>query len=224
MKRLAVVAFLALAGHANAQKPIPASWAGTCPAGVPTQMFHVYDQARTHTGDLARVERAVTTQSLQLRAAWGTPCATWGHGGWKVYLKGNGEYPQGDHYCDGNPYLMMYGASGRQVRWSAMFSHEIIETLVDPCATGYMRDNVGWALEVADPVNTITYDIRGVAVQDFVLPAWYAGATYDTGGAVAPAPNSGPWDHARALTAPWQTRATDITPACGGQIVRGCAS
>ena len=60
----------------------PASAAAACPAGGPTQAITVVNQAKIRTRVLARVERAVAAQSLQVRAAWGTPCVQFAPGGW----------------------------------------------------------------------------------------------------------------------------------------------
>ncbi len=80
----AVVVALTFAGSASAV-PTPAreasrsavahaaSASAGCPAGVPTQTLTVLDQARVKRSVLAQVTRAVSAQSMRLRAAWGTP-------------------------------------------------------------------------------------------------------------------------------------------------------
>jgi hypothetical protein len=97
-----------------------------------------------------------------------------------------------------------------------VFSHEIVETLVDPVNAHYIRDFVSSQLEIADPVEHHGYQLRHVYVSDFVLPAWYAGAQagdcYARGSSITcPGPmvsapgNPGPYDQARVLDRPWQS-------------------
>jgi hypothetical protein len=100
--------------------------------------------------------------------------------------------------------------------WSTDFSHEIVETLVDPVNAHYIRDLVSNELEVADPVEHHAYQLRRVYVSDFVLPAWYAGAQtgdcYADAGAItcsgpllSASESPGPYDQARVLDRPWET-------------------
>src|SRR5438552_587066 len=98
---------VALAGAA------PARAAVACPAGAYTQAMTVVNQAKIPSRVLAKVERAVTVQSVQVRAAWGTPCVQFGPGGWKVYLKIGGAEPHGEHDFYGQPYALVWtsGAS-----------------------------------------------------------------------------------------------------------------
>jgi hypothetical protein len=231
---LAAIATLALAGTAQARtvvvapqhygKAIPASWRNlpvTCPAGIPTQTFTVYDQARTHPGDLRRVENAVTLQSLQLRAAWGTPCATWAAGGWNLYLHKDTTSTGGavgthstDCFgpcpanCAGPSCFSEYhllprvdvvatdsctdSDCQRRAPWSVTFSHEIMETLVDPLNLTYATNGAivrvqwddpaswgesasGQVVEICDPVWSRDYRLVGVRVSDFTLPAYWTG-------------------------------------------------
>ena len=72
-----------------------------CPGGSPSQTITVVNQANVRPATLTRVERAVSAQSLQVHAAWGTPCARFAPGGWKLYLKIGGPEPRGEHDYDG---------------------------------------------------------------------------------------------------------------------------
>jgi hypothetical protein len=210
----------ALAGAAPAAAaPAPTA----CPAGVPAQTITVINQARVKTQALTQVQRAVSAQSLQVHAAWGTPCVRFAAGGWKLYLKGSGAEPHGEHDFFGQPYALVWTTGGTAQGWSRVFSHEVIELIEDPTLdVRYMRDGSTWQREIADPVDGLGYELDGVYVSDFVTPEWYAGAS--TGGDVAcqgascaddspliaPAINAGPWDQMRALKAPWATDAPEL--------------
>ena len=79
--------------------------------------------------------------------------------------------------------------------WSATLSHELLEQLADPfvnlTALGNMHGLVTlFSYEACDAVENDEYTINGVAVSNFVLPAWYT-------------PDSkGPYDFLKKLAAP----------------------
>ena len=201
---------IALAGAA------PARAAVACPSGAAVQTITVVDQAKVGARALAAVERAVSAQSLQVRAAWGTPCAQFAPDGWKLYLKIGGPAPHGEHDFSGQPYALVWTSGAGVEGWSRDFSHEVIEMLEDPTLeVRYLHDGSTWQREIADPVEGLGYRLDGVYVSDFVTPLWYAGASTgadvrcqgvscaDDSPLIAPALNAGPWDQMRALTAPW---------------------
>ena len=215
---LITILALAVAGSAQARTPEVHVAESSCPAGVPIQTITVVNQAHVRSAALALVENAVVAQSLQVRAAWGTPCVVFGPGGWKLSLKtGASGEPWGEHFSNrGLPSVLVWTGALTWPGWSTVFSHEVVETLVDPVNAHYIRDLVSNQLEVADPVEHHAYQLRRVYVSDFVLPAWYAGAQtgdcYASAGAVTcPGPmiaepgNPGPYDQARVLHRPWQT-------------------
>jgi hypothetical protein len=219
---LITIAMLVVAGPAQAHADKVHVAAATCPAGTPAQQITIVNQSHARAAALALVENAVVAQSLQLRAAWNTPCVAFGPGGWKLYLKtGTSGEPWGEHFSHrGVPYLQVWTGALTWPAWSTVFSHEVVETLADPINTHYIRDLVSNQLEVADPVEHHAYRLRGVYVSDFVLPAWYAGAqTGDcfasAGSITCPGPmisapgNPGPYDQARVLNRPWQTDSPD---------------
>jgi hypothetical protein len=194
----------------------PARAAVTCPTGAPAQTITVVNQAKINPRTLAKVERAVAAQSLQVRTAWGTPCVQFALGGWKVYLKIGRAEPHGVHAFYGQPYALVWTSGASVEGWSRDFSHEVIEMLEDPTLNvRYSHDGSTWQREIADPVEGLGYRLDGVYVADFVTPQWYAGASTaadvlcqgvscaDDSPLIAPAVNAGPWDQMRALTAPW---------------------
>jgi hypothetical protein len=85
------------------------------------------------------------------------------------------------------------------IPWTVTASHEILETLADPwlcrCAQG--RDGRIWALEICDAVEQDFYWIDGIAVSDFVYPAYFE-PPRELDGVVL--------DHMRLLTAPLELR------------------
>lgn len=204
---------VALAGFA----PGSAAAAGAaCPPGVPTQTFTVIDQAGVRSRALVAAQRAVTAQSLQVRAAWGTPCARFAAGGWPLYLKHGGGEPRGEHYFYGRPFGLIWTSGATVEGWSRDFSHEVVEMLEDPTLdVRYVHDGSSWQREIADPVEDLGYRLDGVYVSDFVTPAWYAGASTasdvscqglicaDASSLIAPAAGAGPWDQMQVLTEPW---------------------
>jgi hypothetical protein len=196
----------------------------------------VINEAHVRQWALARIEDAVSQQSLQLRTAWGTPCVEWGSGGWPLYLRGGSGEGLGVHSFDSRPYAEVWTNGLPYIAWSQPFSHEVIEMLVDPIAeVDYTEDGVSSQLEVADPVDERAYRLDGVWVSDFVLPSWFAGATLGAcngqwcepesigeaslpdpadvvigGPLLAPANAPGPYDEMGVLAGAWRT---DGSPA-----------
>ncbi|HEY1519149.1 MAG TPA: hypothetical protein VGF91_22150, partial [Solirubrobacteraceae bacterium] len=157
---------------------------------MPTQTITIVNEARVQPWALAKVESAIMAQSLQLRAAWGTPCVRFGPGGWMVYLQTGYESLQGggytlevggEHYglgvpgpdWHGQPYVIVKTGGAAYTAWSYALSHEVDEMLVDPTdAMYYVWPNGSrQLLEVCDPVEADTYTLDGVTVDDFTLPA-----------------------------------------------------
>ena len=219
---LIMIAALASAGSAQAHSHRVHVADAACPDGASVQTITVVNQANVRPAALALVENAVVAQSVQVRAAWGTPCVVFGPGGWKLYLKtGASGEPWGEHFSNrGLPYLLVWTGALTWQGWSTVLSHEVVETLVDPVNAHYIRDLVSNQLEIADPVEDHAYKLRGVYVSDFVLPDWYAGAQtgdcYARAGSITclgpliSAPdNPGPYDQAHVLDRPWQSDSSD---------------
>jgi hypothetical protein len=175
--------------HRRTHAPRRSNAQATCPAGLAVQALSVADQSGIPSPILARVENAVVAQSLQLHAAWGTPCVQFAASGWPITVT-PGTFAPG---CPDDPCAAYHTAtptgpsavvtSGQG--FSQLFSHEILEMLVDPYGTNGIN---GRLVEVCDPVeDSAGYQLDGVTVADFVLPAWYQSAS------------AGPWDEVGLL-------------------------
>jgi hypothetical protein len=91
-------------------------------------------------------------------------------------LEGAGGVHLDDH---GKPYAE--AVNGTQL--SVAVSHELLEMLVDPRGDRFILADspasepqphqVFYLVEIADPCEIFTYDVRGIAVSDFILPAFY---------------------------------------------------
>lgn len=58
---------------------------------------------------------------------------------------------------------------------ASILSHEVLELFLDEFANLWADSGQGFAVafEVADPVQSSFYNVQGVSVSDFVLPAWF---------------------------------------------------
>src|SRR3954447_24520075 len=92
----------------------------------------------------------------------------------------NGGTPLGDA---GDPSLSV----------SAVLSHEVLEWWYDPACNDWSdRGRSSVAKELCDPVEADWYRIDGVAVSNFILPAWFN-----------PLDKVGPWDRLGKLHGPF---------------------
>ena len=84
----------------------------------------------------------------------------------------------GWHSLDGDdPHGEVSTSSGFNP--ATVLSHEVLEMLANPSVanlTVNWRDGLLYPMEVCDAVQAISYDIDGVEVSDFVLPAWFGQA------------------------------------------------
>lgn len=82
---------------------------------------------------------------------------------------------------------------------SATVSHEVLELLGDPACQTWADDGTGneYAFELGDPVESDSYDVDGIAVSNFVYPAWFD----------PQAPPTAQVDHLRRIAHPFQMSA-----------------
>jgi len=99
---------------------------------------------------------------------------------------------------DGRPGAFVFARTSERagVPWTVTLSHEVLEQLADPFGTlaHSLADDYGpyaIAHQVCDPVERDEYELAGVRVSNFVLPAWF--------NAAGP---GGPWDYLGRLAGP----------------------
>lgn len=93
--------------------------------------------------------------------------------------------PEGFHDRNfrGIPYGVVYTEISAQTGdpWSVTFSHEALELIADPQANNYVmgpsphdrRKQVFYWFEMCDAVSSQTYEIDGIALQNFLLPPYF---------------------------------------------------
>lgn len=169
---------------------LAAVMAAAAPASA--QTITIVNRANVSPARIIQVQRALRTQvARDLRATWrNVRPVKFGPGGWQIRLVSSINPQINKCFCyafhdftrASGPYAVV-GVGGFYAPWSVSASHELLEMLVDPHANGR---------EIADPVETVTYDIAGVSVSDAVTPAWFMTGSH------------GPWDLRHQLTAPRQ--------------------
>lgn len=109
----------------------------------------------------------------------------------------------GEHHVTetGQPRLVVFPLLDARdgVSWTITASHEVLEALADPWLRRGAQDDAGtwWAVEVCDAVENDTYDIDGVRVSNFCLPAW---------GEPPPRREGARYDYLGKCTKPWEIR------------------
>ena len=104
---------------------------------------------------------------------------------------------------EGLPLAKCFAATDKMfgLKWTVTASHELLEMLSDPYInlTVFVHPEPGkgtlYAYEICDACedDSFSYDINGIAVCDFVYPAYFEAAR---------APNSARFDHRNKLTGP----------------------
>jgi hypothetical protein len=139
---------------------------------------------------------------------WGTPAklvktATFRKGAWAMAFLDDADVANALGYHDltpdGLPLAKVFVKSTLAVRQkvSVTACHELAEMLVDPainlCSVG--PNNLIYAYETADAVEEVEFTINGIALSDFVYPAWFEGFHK---------PGSTRFDHAGKVRRPFQ--------------------
>jgi hypothetical protein len=102
---------------------------------------------------------------------------------WVIGLLAKPDQPNALGYHDqtphGKPFIRVFpllDAKDKESNGlSVTISHEVLEALADPnCArAAQARDGTFWAYEVCDAVEATCYEISGIKVSNFVLPAYF---------------------------------------------------
>ncbi|MET8630563.1 hypothetical protein ABZW30_43860 [Kitasatospora sp. NPDC004669] len=162
-----------------------------------TQVELVDETGTINQSELTKVAAALQKQAQHdLASAWGVAAqVTAGTGNgqpgvWPIFIREKSPAGLGVHLDDktGQPFAVIEPGTD----WSVTASHELLEMLVDPLGsrmvTGPSIDPaangrpVHYLVEVGDPVETREYEIDGVKVSDFVLPAFYQRQAPPNGG------------------------------------------
>ena len=146
-------------------------------AQAAVQTITIVNQAGVRAGEVRSVEWALQGQvNRQLSPVWQTPHVVFGPGGWPIILErerafsspcGTINSAAGCHWMANSTGLIgllpaAAVAVGRDLVWSALASHELLEMLVDPSGMG---------TEVCDPVGQWYYPYRQVEVSAFITPS-----------------------------------------------------
>ena len=117
---------------------------------------------------------------------WGTPAKLVKArkprpGSWTMIFLDNPDSPDAEGYHDitwrGMPLAKVFVKPTIEAKdlVSVTACHELCEMLIDPMATLWCEGprSTLWAYEVCDPVEEETFNIDGVAMSDFVFPAYF---------------------------------------------------
>jgi hypothetical protein len=160
--------------------------------------IHVVNNAANPTY-LRRVEAAALhVANDELRPTWNTPTVSFTSTGWTITLDPRDSGAAGGYHDvrHGRPRAVVLLGHTSRASWTDAFTHELLEMVVDPYTDRIYQQSPGHYgnIEVCDPVVLVRRAYHGVAIPDFVLPAWYS-------------IGSGPWDYAHALRAARQVDA-----------------
>ncbi len=139
---------------------------------------------------------------------WGTPAklvktTTFRKGAWALAFLDDADVANALGYHDltpdGLPLSKVFVKSTLAVkqRVSVTACHELAEMLVDPAINlaAMGPGNVFYAYETADAVEEVEFTIGGIAMSDFVYPAWFEGFRK---------PGSAQFDHVKKVRRPFQ--------------------
>lgn len=156
------------------------------------QVIHVIDGTRIPLSRLDKVERAVDFQvNQQVRRYWNVPCLhltdePWqGLPQWELTLENHTEKNQqgGDILGGHGGYWLEVDTNPKDIAkqdyssWSVVFSHEVLEQMEDPMLQTFVT-GTQVPIEICDGATSWEYNVKGVRVEDFELPAEYNGHFY----------------------------------------------
>lgn len=152
-------------------------------------MIHIaaVSQSTLITGtEVDAICKALSYQATHhIAPAWGLSTVsvarkTPGTTDWQLIFLDNSDQAEALGYhedlANGLPVMKVFVKSCRQdgVSESACASHELAESLADAfLARAEVNAGRAWACEIGDPAQSLTYEVEGVVVQDFVTPQWF---------------------------------------------------
>ena len=159
-------------------------------AAIPVHVALVDMSGTISQHELAEVAGALNEQvQADLVPAWQLSATVGAYpeappGTWRIELHEQISDPGAAGYHEdahGQPFAMVALSAGE---WTVTASHELLETLGDPWGrrlhTAAAPDGweggsprVRYLLELCDPPERVTYQVGGVSVSDFLLPAFY---------------------------------------------------
>jgi hypothetical protein len=139
--------------------------------------------------------------------------------GWAIVLSDDADVARALGYHDLTPeglplskvFVKTTLADGQKVSVTAC--HELAEMLVDPAINLWAEgpNNMLYAYEMSDAVEEIEFDVDGIAMSDFVFPAFFEGFRKA---------NSAQFDYAKKVTRPFQVLSGGYTLVRTGGKVR----
>lgn len=228
---VALALLLGLGSSSNPKPPVPPPppppppqppSGGPAPLQTGVHLTVINKSARLTAADVVQYAAAQQVQiDRDVSPRWGgSAVIDTQPGGWPVYLIDNADVPGAlgyhDNDANGVPFAHVFVAFSidNGVAWQSVASHEVLEMLGDPRPSVQLvedpgPDGCGWIQELGDPIETFSYQVNGVPMSDFVLPAWF------TVGA------AGPYDFMNVLKAPFTTAPGGYAQSdCGGTIVQ----
>jgi hypothetical protein len=160
-------------------------------AAIPVHVALVDMSGKIKAHELAEVAGALNEQvQADFAPAWKVAATVGAYpeapaGTWRIELHDTIDDPTAAGYHadeHGQPYATVSLSAGD---WTVTASHELIEMLTDPFGsrlhtaaalrgwTGSDSPRVRYLMEPGDPCEEVHYEVGGVPLSDFVLPAFY---------------------------------------------------
>ena len=146
---------------------------------------------------------------VHVAPVWGTPAKliktkTFKKGAWAIVFLDNADAPGALAYHDLTPdglpisKVFVKTTLDNKELVSVSASHELVEMLVDPAInlmTTGPDPKLMYAYESADPVEALSFPVKGIPMTDFVYPSYFE---------VFHKPGSVPFDHLKKVSKPFQ--------------------
>lgn len=157
---------------------------------IPPLVALVTESSHVDAGDLAAIAAALSKQvARDFEPVWGQPASVQSFpdpkrvplGYWRIVIQDSLDDPNaaGYHQDEHGQPLAFVAWEGSVEDVATTCSHELLEALADPWGSRLVVATVPGAgrcralVEVADPCESFTYEVDGLPLSDFVLPAYY---------------------------------------------------